>query len=199
MCDYSEQIERVGRITESLWYVLYTMIGMGVVSVITGISLFPLITLTPLIVLAHTWNYRLTCTPNIPDCFFDDTLRWIQTYRPKHFDEYFPEFAKVEKCPDNYLWSSVYLLARTPAKQAIEFALYQNIEYYNTFQEWAERSDLHDECLILRSPHLAFIPASIYAIYGFANIISWAASAIMKVASAIIPILSTVYAIEKND
>ena len=199
MCDYSEQIQRVGRITESLWYVLYALVGMGIVSVITGLSLFPLITFAPFIILAHTWNYRFTCTPNIPDCFFDDTLRWIQSYEPKLFDDYFPEFQIAQKCPENYLWSSVYFLAKTPAKKIIEFVLYQNIDYYNTFQEWAEESDLHDECFILRIPHLAFIPASLYALYGFANLISWGASAIIKTTTAIVPILSTIYAIEKND
>lgn len=201
-CDYSEQLTRVGRITESLWYVLYALIGAGVVSIITGMSLFPLLPLAPYIILAHTWNYRLTCTPNVPDCFFDDTLLWIQTYEPKEFDEYFPAFAAApegQKCPSNYLWSSVYLLARTPAKGFIEFALYQNIDYYNTFQEWAERTDLHDECFILRIPHLAFIPASLYGLYGFSGMVFWAGSAVIKVATAIIPILSTVYAIERRD
>ena len=151
--------------------------------------------------MAHTWNYRFTCFPNIPDCAADDTLRWIQTYEPKTFDEYFPAFAAAQKpqCPDNYLWSSVYLLARTPAKGFMEFVLYQNIEWYNTFNEWAERTDLHDDCFVLRIPHLAFIPASLYAIYGFSGIVSWVGTAVIKVATAIVPILSTVYAIEKND
>ena len=84
-------------------------------------------------------------------------------------------------------------------KGIIEFALYQNIEWYNTFNEWAERTDLHDECLILRIPHLAFIPASLYGLYGFSGMVFWAGSAVIKVATAIIPILSTVYAVEKRD
>tara|TARA_B100000963_G_scaffold166389_1_gene144462 strand:- start:271 stop:4383 length:4113 start_codon:yes stop_codon:yes gene_type:complete len=200
-CDYSEQLARVGRITESLWYVLYTLLGMGVVSILTGISIFPILPLLGLIPLAHTWNYRLTCTPNVPDCFFDDTLLWIQSYKPKVFDEYFPAFAAAQKpqCPDNYLWSSVYLLARTPAKGLIEFALYQNLEWYNTFNEWAERTPLHDDCFVLRIPHLAFIPASLYGLYGFSGMVFWAGSAVIKVATAIIPILSTIYALEKRD
>ena len=202
MCDYSEQLARVGRITEGLWYVLYTLVGMGAVSALTGISLFPFIVFMPYIILAHSHNYRFTCAPNIPDCLADDTLRWIQTYEPKTFDEYFPAYAAApegQKCPDNYLWSSVYLLARTPAKGFIEFALYQNIEYFNLFNDWAERTDLHDDCFVLRIPHLAFIPASLYAIYGFSGIVSWAGSVVIKVATAIIPILSTVYALEKNE
>ena len=202
MCDYSEQLARVGRITESLWYVLYTLVGMGVVSALTGISVFPLVTFLPFIILAHTWNYKFTCAPQVPDCLADDTLRWIQTYEPKPFDEYFPAFAAApegQKCPDNYLWSSVYLLARTPAKGFIEFVLYQNIDYYNQFQEMAERTDLHDDCFVLRLPHLAFIPASLYAIYGFSGIVSWAASAVIKIATAVIPILAVVYSIEKSE
>jgi len=201
-CDFSEQLERVGRITESLWYVLYTLAGAGVVSVLTGISLFPLLPFVGLIPLAHTWGYRLTCSPNIPDCFFDDTLLWIQTYKPLTFDEYFPAFAAApegQQCPSNYLWSSVYLLARTPAKGIIEFALYQNLEYYNQFQIWAEQTPLHDDCFVLRLPHLAFIPATLYAFYGFSGMVFWAGSAIFKAATAVIPILSTVYAIERND
>ena len=175
---------------------------MGAVAALTGISLFPFIVFMPYIILAHSHNYRFTCAPNIPDCLADDTLRWIQTYEPKTFDEYFPAYAAApegQKCPDNYLWSSVYLLARTPAKGFIEFALYQNIEYFNLFNDWAERTDLHDDCFALRIPHLAFIPASLYAIYGFSGIVSWAGSVVIKVATAIIPILSTVYALEKNE
>ena len=199
MCDYSEQLERVGRITEGLWYMLYTLAGMGVVSILTGVSLFPVLPFLGLIPLATTWNFKLSCFPNAPECAADDVLRWIQTYEPKPFDEYFPEFAAGGQCPDNYLWSSVYLIARTPIKGVIEFALYQNLEYFNTFQEWAEETPLHDECFILRSPHLAFIPASIYALYGFAGIVSWAASAVLKAATAVVPILSTIYAIERNE
>ena len=201
-CDYSEQLARVGRISESLWYVLYSLLGAGVVSVLTGVSLFPLLPLAPYIILAHTWNYRLTCTPNVPDCFFDDTLLWIQTFKPLVFDEYFPAFAAApegQQCPSNYLWSSVYLLARTPAKGIIEFVLYQNIDYYNTFQTWAERTDLHDDCFVLRLPHLAFIPASLYALYGFSGMVFWAGNVVIKLATAIVPILSTVYAIERKD
>ena len=199
MCDYSEQLERVGRITEGLWYMLYTLAGMGVVSILTGVSLFPVLPFLGLIPLATTWNFKLSCAPNIPECAADDVLRWIQTYEPKPFDEYFPEFAAGGQCPDNYLWSSVYLIARTPVKGVIEFALYQNLEYFNTFQEYAEQTPLHDECFVLRSPHLAFIPASIYALYGFAGVVSWAASAVLKAATAVVPILSTIYAIERNE
>ena len=199
MCDYSEQLERVGRITEGLWYLVYTLAGMGVVSILTGLSLFPVLPFLGLIPLAHAWNFRLSCVPNVPECFADDVLRWIQTYEPKTFDEYFPEFAAGGQCPDNYLWSSVYLLARTPIKGVIEFALYQNLEYFNTFQEWAEQTPLHDECFVLRSSHLAFIPASIYGLYGFAGVVSWGASAVLKAATAVVPILSTIYAIELNN
>jgi hypothetical protein len=163
------------------------------------VSLFPVLPFLGLIPLANAWSFKLSCLPNIPECAADDVLRWIQTYEPKPFDEYFPEFAAGGQCPDNYLWSSVYLLARTPIKGVIEFALYQNLEYYSQFQAWAEQTPLHDECFVLRSPHLAFIPASIYALYGFAGVVSWAASAVLKAATAVVPILSTIYAIELNN
>jgi hypothetical protein len=196
MCDPSETLERVGRITESLVYVGYTLVGMAVFSVITGISPFPLIAFTPFIVLAHTWNYRITCTPNIPDCFFDDTLQWIQTFRPKTWDEYFPLIAEGGSCPDNYLWSSTYILARSPLNKVIEFVLYQKTETYNTYQEWATESDLYDECFWIKSPHLIFTPVMVYGVYVCSNLIKWGINAVISYITLAVPIISTIYAIE---
>lgn len=196
MCDPSETLERVGRITESIIYVGYALVGMAVFSFITGISPFPLIVFTPFIILAHTWNYRFTCTPNIPDCFFDDTLLWIQTFRPKLWDEYFPLMAEGGKCPDNYLWSSVYLIARSPINKAIEFVLYQNTEAYNTYQEWAVESDLNDECFWIKSPNLIFTPVMVYGVYVCSNIIKWGINAVVSYITLAVPIISTIYAIE---
>lgn len=198
MCDPDEQLERVGRITESLFYVGYTMVGMAVFSMITGISPFPLMMFTPLIILAHTWNYRFTCNPNIPDCFFDDTYLWIQTYKPKMWDEYFPVMAAnpTMECPDHYLWSSAYLLARSPLNKLIEFVLYQNEEAYNTYMDWATQSEFKDECLYIKSPHLIFTPLIVYGMYAFSNTIMWGINAVTSYITLAIPILSTIYAIE---
>lgn len=195
MCDPADTLERVGRITESLFYVGYTLVGMVVFSMITGISVFPLMMFAPLIVLAHTWNYRLTCTPNIPDCFFDDTFQWIQTYTPKLWDEYFPLLVDGQ-CPDNYLWSSAYLLSKSPLNKVIEFVLYQNEEAYATYQDWAEESDLKDECLIIKAPNLIFTPIMVYGVYAFSNTIMWAINAVTSYITLVLPILSTLYAIE---
>lgn len=200
-CDPLETLQRIERITESLYYILYTIVAMGSLSILTGVSLFPLVQLAPLIILAHTFNYRLTCFPNVPDCFFDDTLRWIQSYRPKTWDNIFPELAKNQTCTDtNYLWSSAYFLAKTPLKRPIEFLLYQNTDIYNTWGDWTEQTALRDECAFLKAPDLVFTPAIIYGIYSLWSLFSWAASAIVKLSLAIVPILSTINAIEqKND
>lgn len=198
MCDPEEQLERVGRITESVFYIGYTMVGMAVFSIITGISLFPLIIFTPLIALAHAWNYRFTCTPNIPDCFFDDTYLWIQTYKPKMWDEYFPVMAAnpTMECPDNYLWSSAYLLARSPLNKVIEFILYQNEEAYTTYQDWGLESDFKNECVYMKAPNLIFTPLMVYGVYAFSNTIMWAINAVTSYITLAIPIISTLYAIE---
>jgi len=195
-CDPSKTLERVGRITESLFYVGYTIIGMVVFSMITGISLFPALMFAPFIVLAHTWNYRFTCMPNIPDCLFDDTFQWIQTYKPKLWDEYFPLMAEGGTCPDNYLWSSAYLLAKSPLNKIIEFILYQNEEAYATYQDWATETDLKDECFIIKAPHLIFTPLMVYGVYAFSNTIMWGVTAVTSYITLAIPILSTLYAIE---
>ena len=195
-CNPDERLTRVGRITESLFYVGYTIIGMVLFSAITGISVFPLAVFTPLIVLAHTWNYRLTCTPNIPDCFFDDTFLWIQTYKPKPWDEYFPLMAEGGQCPGNYLWSSAYLLAKSPLNKIIEFILYQNEEAYATYQDWATETDLKDECFIIKAPHLIFTPLMVYGVYAFSNTITWGVNAVTSYITLAVPILSTLYAIE---
>ena len=195
-CDPEKALERVGRITESLFYVGYTLVGMVVFSAITGISVFPLMMFSPLIVLAHTWNYRLTCTPNIPDCFFDDTFQWIQTYKPKMWDEYFPLMADGGTCPDNYLWSSAYLVSKSPINKIVEFILYQNEEAYATYQEWAVESDLRDECFVIKAPHLVFTPLMVYGVYAFSNTIMWGVNAVTSYITLTVPILSTIYAIE---
>lgn len=197
-CDPSETLERIGRITESLFYVGYVLIGMVVFSMITGISLFPAIAATPLIIMAHTWNYRLTCTPNIPDCFFDDTFLWIQTYKPDPWEDYFPVMAANPsmECPDNYLWSSVYLVSKTYLNRLIEFVLYQNEEAYTTYAEWATESDFRDECFIIKAPHLIFMPLIAYVVYAFSNTIMWGINAATSYITLAIPIISTIYAIE---
>lgn len=197
MCDPEEQLERVGRITESLFYVLYTLVGMAVFSMVTGVSPFPLVVLTPLIVLAHTWNYRLTCTPNIPDCFFDDTYLWLKTFKPKTWDEYFPLMAeKPGMCPDNYLWSSAYLLSRSPLNRLVEFVLYQNEEAYATYIDWGEETAYKDECFWIKSPHLIFTPMMLYGVYAFSNTLMWGVNAVTSYITLAVPILSTIYAIE---
>ena len=195
-CDPEKTLERVGRITESFIYMGYAIVGIGVFSAITGLSLFPLVAFTPFIMLAHTWNYRLTCTPNIPDCFFDDTLRWIQIYQPKAWDTYFPEITNGGKCPENYLWSSAYLIAQSPLNKLFEFVLYQNEEAYNTYIDWATPSDLKDECLWIKAPNLMFTPVIIYALYAFGNVIVWGIDGIMNTVALTTPILSTIYALE---
>ncbi len=196
MCNPAEQLERVGRITESLVYVAYTMVGMALFSMITGISPFPLLMFTPLIVLAHTWNYRLTCTPNIPDCAFDDMYAWIQTYTPKMWDAYFPIMAEGGQCPENPLWSSAYLLAQSPINKIVEFVLYQNEDAYSTYQEWGAQTELKDECFWIKTPQLIYTPLMLYGVYAFSNTIMWGVNAIVSYITLTIPILSTIYALE---
>jgi hypothetical protein len=195
-CDPAEALERVGRITESLFYVAYALVGMVAFSAVTGISVFPLMMFAPLIILAHTWNYRLTCTPNIPDCLFDDTFLWIQTYKPKLWDEYFPLLAEGGQCPDNYIWSSAYLVSKSPLNKLVEFVLYQNEDAYATYQEWAIESALHDECFWIKSPNLIFTPLMVYGVYMFSNTIMWGVNAVISYMTLALPILSTLYAIE---
>ena len=198
MCDPAEQLERIGRITESLIYVGYTLVGMALFSMITGISPFPLVMFTPLIILAHTWNYRFTCTPNIPDCFFDDTYLWIQTYKPQNWDEYFPIMADNPnmQCPENPLWSSAYLLARSPLNKLAEFILYQNEEAYSTYIDWATESDFKDECFWIKTPQLIYTPLMLYGVYAFSNTIMWGINAVTSYITLAIPIISTIYAME---
>lgn len=198
-CDPTKVLERMQRITESLYYILYALVGMGFFSILTGVSLFPLIQLAPLIILAHTWNYRLTCTPNIPNCFFDDTLRWIQSYQPQNWDQIFPQLAQNQTCAQtNYLWSTAYYLAKTPLKKPLEFVLYQNEAAYNTWGEWTVVSELNDECAFLKAPDMVFTPALFYGIYTLWGLFAWSATTAMRLTSSILPMLSTLNAIETH-
>jgi hypothetical protein len=198
-CDPSAALLRVERLTESLWYVLYALLGMCMLSVLTGFSLFAFAPALPLIVLAHTWNYRLTCTPNIPDCALDDVLRWLNQYKPGSWGETFPLVSADPTCPANRLWASAYFLARTPVRYPLEFVLYLNDDWYRTFGEWIEVTDRHAECLILRSADLVFTPAMLYGVYTMWGVMMWFVHSLMRVVSLVIPMLSTVYSIEKLD
>lgn len=203
-CDPKEQLQRVGRITESLYYVLIGLACLAVLSILSGLSLFPLMPLVAFFIfMGHTWNYRLTCTPNIPNCFFDDTYLWIKTYQPKLWVEYFPEIAKGGECHENYLWSSAYLLAKTPLNFLLEFVIYQSDIFtgssdYDTYQEWAKETPLKDECFILRLPHLVFIPAFVYAFLTFGNLITYAVAVLTTALQNIPSIFSAVYAMEQG-
>ena len=202
LCDPDKQLRRVGRITESIFYILISLACLSVLSLVSGISLFPVMPLVAfLIIMGHTWNYRLTCTPNIPNCFFDDTYLWIKTYQPKGWDEYFPELKKGGTCNDNFLWASAYALARTPVNYFIEFALYKSDSFtgssdYDTYQEWAEETDLANECFILRLPHLSFIPAFVYAVFSFVGVIFYGVKVLVKVINTIPAVFSAIHAME---
>ena len=204
MCDPEEQLQRIGRITESIYYILISLAVLSIFSLLTGISLFPVMPIVALFVLlGHTWNYRLTCTPNIPNCLFDDTYLWIKTYQPKTWAGYFPELDKGGKCNENFMWSSVYLAAKTPISFIIEFALYQSDSFtggsdYDTYQEWAEVTPLADECFILRLPHLSFIPAFAYGVLTLIGVVSYIVKVIVSILTTIPPLFSAVHAMEKN-
>ena len=197
-CDAADELARIGRITESLFYVGYVLVSMVLFSIVTGVSPFPLMSLTPLIVLAHTWNFRLTCIPNIPDCIFDDTLLWIQTYKPKPWDDYFPTMTANPsmECPDNYLWSSAYLLARSPLNKLVEFILYQNEEAHATYIDWGTETDFKNECIYIKAPSLIFTPLMLYGLYAFSSTIMWGINAVTSYITLALPIISTIYAIE---
>lgn len=203
-CDPKEQLQRIGRITESIYYILIGLACLAVLSLLTGLSLFPVMPIVGfLILMGHTWNYRLTCTPNIPNCFFDDTYLWIKTYQPKIWDEYFPELAKGGQCHENYLWSSAYALARSPVNFIIEFVIYQSDAFtgsndYDTYQEWAKETPLKNECFILRLPHLVFIPAFVYAFLTFGNLVTYAVAVLTTALQNLPYIFSAVYAMERG-
>jgi hypothetical protein len=202
-CDPAEQLERIGRITESFYYVLIGLACLSILSLLSGLSLFPIMPLVAFFIfMGHTWNYRLTCTPNIPNCFFDDTYLWIKTYQPKLWDEYFPELSKGGQCHENYLWSSAYLMARTPLNFILEFVIYQSDAFtgstdYDTYQDWAKETPLKNECFIVRLPHLVFIPAFLYAFLTFGNLISYGVAVLTTVLQSIPSIFSAVYAMER--
>ena len=203
-CDPKEQLQRVGRITESILYILISLVCLAVVALLSGLSLFPIMPIVAfLIIMAHTWNYRLTCTPNIPNCFFDDVYMWIKIYQPKSWEEYFPEFTKGGQCHENVLWSSVYLVARTPLNFILEFVVYQLDAFtensaFDTYQEWARETTLKNECFILRLPHLVFIPAILYAGLTFGNVVSYLLNILFTLTNNIAAVFSTVYAMETS-
>ena len=118
----------------------------------------------PLIVLTHTWDWRLTCYPNIPNCLADDLYAFVETYMyliPDCFCTYFPSLVgecvdtfchfvsgstTFAQCPDvipefGYLWVS-FFYAKHYTPDLLRFAhyfLYQS-EAFNT---WMLTIDKH--------------------------------------------------------
>ena len=181
------------RISESLWYVLYTLTGAAAVSALTGFSLFALLPLLVLIPLAHVWNFRFMCLPNMPECLFDDILMWLRTYRPGKWN--FKH--NVTACNDSPLWSPTYLLRDTPIVKAADFVLYDTT-YYDDFTRWTESNELNDECSLLKAPDLAYVPAIAYGVYASWNVISYGVRVAVTVVQSLLFVASTAYTIEKQ-
>lgn len=198
-CRADERYDRVNRITESMWYFLFSLLACTVVVLLTGISFFSLMPLAPLILYAHTWNYRFTCFPNIPECAYDDALLWLNIFRPQNWTEYFPLLANqtVVTCPvDNSLWSSVYLLGQTFLVYPLEFVVYWT-PYHEDFVEWVTASALKDECLWVRGVEIVYIPLFVYILLTGWCFVSWGLRILAIVMTLFSDIAASSYGIEK--
>jgi len=61
----------------------------------------PILPVFALIILTNTWNWTLSCSPNVPLCFADDLYAFVETYLiPNCFCSYFP--ALSDKCYDGF-------------------------------------------------------------------------------------------------
>ena len=199
MCDVNDMADRARRITESMWYIAYGLIFAGILSLLTGVSLFNLIFLAPLVPLAHVWNFRYTCLPNMPWCAMDDILNWIQLYRPSTWSEMFPIISKNFQtngvdCPDHPLWASTYILAQTPIMNVIEFALF-NTDYYETLIEWVSRSEKNDECIVIRGLDIAYAVSIFYILFSCWAYMTWASRVVLRVVKTFIYMASTIYSV----
>lgn len=198
-CRVDERFDRVNRITESLWYVLYALFASTILMLLTGISFFTLLPLAPLIVYAHVWNYRFTCLPNVPECAYDDLLLWMNIFRPQNWTGYFPILSNqtVVTCPvDNALWSSVYLLGQTFLVYPIEFALYWT-PYYDGFVEWVTPTAEKDECLWVRGVETVYIPLFVYGLFTCWGFVAWGLRILTVLLTMLSDIAASTYGIEK--
>ena len=110
-------------------------------------------------------------------------------YSTKLWDDYFPVMAEnpTMECPKNPLWSSAYLLARSPLDKLVEFVLYQNEAAYNTYQDWSTESDFKDECFWIKAPQLIYTPLIGYGVYAFSNTIMWGINAVTSYITLVLP------------
>ena len=200
-CRVDERFDRVNRITESLWYVLYALFACTILMLLSGISFFTLLPLAPLIVYAHTWNYRFTCLPNIPECAYDDLLLWLNIFRPQNWTGYFPILSNESlvgevECPvDNSLWSSVYFLGKTFLVYPIEFAVYWT-PYYDDFVDWVSPSAEKDECLWVRGVEMVYIPLISYGLFTCWGFVAWGLRVLSLVMTILSDLAASTYGIE---
>tara|TARA_Y100001954_G_scaffold237519_1_gene301480 strand:- start:990 stop:5357 length:4368 start_codon:yes stop_codon:yes gene_type:complete len=200
-CAESDRADRLDRITESLWFMLFALVLCLGINLL-GVSLFALYPGLVLIPFAHVWNYRWTCLPNIPECLLDDILMWLGVFHPLTWEEYFPllssnasnvtivsnltgtglanltvEFnatALDTLCPvEHPLWSSAYLLSKTWLVYPLEFAVY-GTSYVDVFNDWITPSARKDECLVLLGLDLVYIPIVLYGVFSCWSVIRWA-------------------------
>jgi len=96
--------KRLVRLLDSLWYCFIAILVCTGLQVLTGIPTMMFIPILPvfaLIILTNTWNWTLSCSPNVPLCFADDLYAFVETYLiPNCFCSYFP--ALSDKCYDGF-------------------------------------------------------------------------------------------------
>ena len=86
--------KRLVRLLDSLWYCFIAILVCTGLQVLTGIPtmmFIPIVPIFALIILTNTWNWTLSCNPNVPLCFADDLYAFVETYLiPDCFCSYFP-------------------------------------------------------------------------------------------------------------
>jgi len=105
-CTQSTTQERMDKITDSLWYMLYFTIALFLFQYITELPLPGF--LLPYIAILYGFIYVLTvydwiypCFPNVPNCLVDDITAWVNKNIPDCWCSYFPGLAydcELETC-----------------------------------------------------------------------------------------------------
>lgn len=192
MCNTTLTSVRIERMADAL---LYGLLGVTVFLYgasllgIPAVLLVPMFGALPLIVLTHTWDWRLTCYPNIPNCLADDLYAFVETYLiPDCFCTYFPSLVgecvdtfchfvsgstTFAQCPDvipefGYLWVS-FFYAKHYTPDLLRFAhyfLYQS-EAFNTWMLTIDEPDrgAEQDCARLHVLDLSYPLAAVLTLF----------------------------------
>ncbi|MAT63249.1 MAG: hypothetical protein CL881_05570 [Dehalococcoidia bacterium] len=136
-CEQNTTKQRLNLITDAFKYMLYTMLGIFIISRYTTLPIFESsVPYFPIIMLGiymfTVYNYTYFCFPNIPNCVVDDMFAYINDVMfPNCFCTYYDGLAKACDPETCFLCSK-----KTPFETCTQIDLLNQLTYFWTPLFW---------------------------------------------------------------